>query len=767
MNIVGKNIPHDSAITHVTGSSEFVSDIPKLNNEVLVDFFQSTEAHAEILNIDLSQAREIEGIIGLYTYKDITGVNKLGPINQDEVLLAENKVEYYGQPIVIIAGETIESINKAKKAIKVSYKPIKHILSIEEAIKEESYLLTEQVIQNGDIEKGFFEAENILEFSVNIPGQEHFYLETQSAVVYPLENNSYKVISATQNPSYVQSSIAEILGVPYSQVIVETKRMGGAFGGKENQSAHPAAMAAIVASKRNKAARIKLSVDDDMQTTGKRHAFLNKYKVAFSNNGLITTLSAELFSNGGYANDVSTSVMERALLNAENAYYVPNFKAVGKICKTNLPPNTAFRGFGAPQGVLGIEQVIENIALFLKKDPLEIRLLNLYRSDKNNITPYGQAVENNTLGLIIKKIAESSNYYEKANQINNHNKSNNATLRGISCIPIKYGVAFTAKFLNQASALVNIYTDGSIQVSTGATEMGQGVNTKIKQIVAEEFCINPELVKIMTTSTEKNNNTSPTAGSTGADLNGSAALEACKKIKKSLMRFASEALFPEKPDIKDIVWSYEGIWHSTYPENIISYNDLIKTAYFNRISLGERGFFITPTVDFDKNTGQGRAFLYYTNGAAVSEIEIDRFTGDVKVKRTDILMDIGNSINPGIDRGQIAGAFVQGMGWLTMEELKYSDNGQLLTHSPTTYKIPGINDIPEIFNIDWIENDTNTLNIKKSKGIGEPPFLFGISVFMAIQNALASISGEESVQLNAPASAEKVLSKISGCIIIV
>lgn len=758
MNIVGKNIPHDSAITHVTGMSEFVSDIPTLKNEILVDFFQSTEAHAEITDVDLSQAIEIQGIVGLYTYKDISGVNKLGPINQDEVLLAENKVEYYGQPIVIIAGESIEAINKAKKAIKISYNPIKPVLSIEEAIKEASYISTEQIISCGDIDKGFLEAENILEFLVNIPGQEHFYLESQSAIVYPVENSSYKIISATQNPSYVQSAVAEILGVPYSQVTVETKRMGGAFGGKENQATHPAAMAAIVASKTNRAARIKLSVDDDMQSTGKRHAFLNKYKVAFDNNGKITTLFAELFSNGGYANDVSTSVMERALLNVENAYYIPNLKAIGKVCKTNFVPNTAYRGFGAPQGVLGMEQVIENIALYLKKDPLEIRLLNLYGTDKNNITPYGQKIENNTLELIIKKVAESSNYYEKVNEINNHNKSNNTTLRGISCTPIKYGVAFTAKFLNQANSLVNIYTDGSIQVSTGATEMGQGVNTKIKQIVAEEFCINPELVKVMVTSTEKNNNTSPTAGSSGADLNGAAALDACKKIKTRLMEFASENLFPEKPEIKDIIWSNQGIYSSNNSEKIISYNDLILAAYFNRISLGERGYFITPKVNFDKNTGQGNAFLYYTNGAAVSEVEIDKFTGDIKVKRTDILMDIGESINPGIDKGQIAGAFVQGMGWLTMEELKYSDNGGLLSHSPTTYKIPGINDIPEIFNIDWIENDTNILNVKKSKGIGEPPFLFGISVFMAIQKALSYDSTGIGENLTAPATNEKILS---------
>ncbi len=763
---IGNNIPLDGAEGHVTGTSEYVSDISKIENELIVDFFYSTEPHGEIINIDLEEARKISGIVGLYTYKDIEGENKFGPIIKDEVLLAESILEYVGQPIVIIAGESKKAIKLAKKTIKIEIKKLPHILSIEEAIEKNQFIGETRVIERGDIEKEFQKAEYILEGNTRNGGQEHFYLESQAAIAYPQENNTLEIISSTQNPTEVQNVIAEILGIPFNKIVVKTRRMGGAFGGKETQATHPAAMAALVAMKTKRPARIVLSCDDDMITTGKRHEFYNKYKVAFTKEGLITALKVEFFSNGGYSNDLSTSIRERAMFHAENAYFIPNIKTIGKVCKTNLPSNTAFRGFGGPQGMLNIESIIEDIAIFLKIDAFDIRRLNCFGIEKNNTTSYEQEVSNNTLPELMDKLLKTSNYKERHKQIEEYNKNSTLYLKGISFTLVMFGISFTARFMNQASALVNIYTDGSIQVSTGGTEMGQGLNTKISQIVADEFCVEPKTVRMMITSTEKNNNTSPSAASASTDLNGTAAKDACQKIKTRLIEFASNYLVKDnsehKPSINAIEWTYDGIYDKRISNKKITFKELVKNAYLNRISLGERGFYATPQITlFDWNTGRGKPFLYFTNGAAVSEVRIDRFTGELKVLRTDILMDIGKSINPGIDKGQIIGGFIQGMGWLTTEELKYSEKGELLSHSPTTYKIPNIQDIPEVLNVDWIENGKNVVNIRQSKAVGEPPLMTSISVWTAVKHALSFISNGEIPKLDAPATSEEILKAMS------
>ncbi len=768
MTTVGKNIPHDSSIGHVTGTSEYVSDITKFENELIVDFFYSHEPHGQILNIDLEDARKIPGIVGLYTYKDIKGENKFGPIIKDEILLAEGIVEYFGQPIVIIAAESKQAIKKAKKAINVKIEKRHPIFSIEEAIEKNQFIGQMRIIERGNIEDAFKQAENVLEGTTRNGGQEHFYLESQSAIAYPGENDTVEIISSTQNPTEVQNVIAEILDVPFNKIVVKTMRMGGAFGGKETQATQPAAMAALVAQKTNRPSRISLSCDDDMKTTGKRHEFYNKYKVAFTKEGLITALKVELFSNGGCANDLSTSIMERAMFHSDNAYYIPNIKLVGRVCKTNLPANTAFRGFGGPQGMLNIESIIEDISIVLKKDAFETRKLNCYGVEKNNTTPYGQEVSNNTLPELIEKLLKTSDYKVRRDQVAEYNRTSNLYLKGISFTLVKFGISFTARFMNQASALVNVYTDGSVQISTGGTEMGQGLNTKISQIVADEFSINPSLVRMMITSTEKNNNTSPTAASAGTDLNGSAAKNACEKIKARLMEFASSYLVggnnEHKPSVNHIKWTEAGIWDERFSDKKITFKELVKNAYLNRISLGERGFYATPRItQFDWTLGKGNPFLYYTNGCAVSEVRVDRFTGELKVLRTDILMDIGKSINPGIDRGQIIGGFVQGMGWLTTEELKYSDKGELLSHSPTTYKIPNVQDIPEILNVGWIENDKNIVNIRQSKAVGEPPLMTAISVWAAVKHALSFLGcGKDNLpKLNAPATSEEILKIIT------
>jgi xanthine dehydrogenase large subunit len=522
---------------------------------------------------------------------------------------------------------------------------------------------------------------------------------------------------------------------------VVTKRMGGGFGGKECQATHPAAIAALVAHKTKRPARIAYNKDDDMRVTGGRHPFQNEWKVAFDDDGVIRGLRVDFFSDGGAYADLSPAVMGRAMTHAENAYYVANVEITGTVCRTNFPPNTAFRGFGGPQGVINIENILEEIALYLKKDPLDVRVRNCYGIDERNVTPYGQTVRNNMLPRLFREIRERAEYDARAAAVARFNARSRTRLRGLACTAVKFGISFNTKFLNQANALVNVYLDGSVQVSTGATEMGQGVNTKIRQLVADEFGIDVEQVILMPTSTEKNNNTSATAASSGADLNGSAAVDACRKIRARMEDVAREVL--------------------GRPYHEVPFVDLVKRCYLERVPLGEKGFYATKNLDWDVDKGCGTPFLYFTTGVAVSEVEIDRFTGAMTVLRSDLLMDIGMPINPGIDRGQITGAFVQGMGWLTTEELRYAPDGELLSHSPTTYKIPNIQDLPPVFNVDWIENDANALNIRSSKAVGEPPLLLAVSVWMAVKNALSFVSGEAIPQLHAPATGEEILRRLT------
>ncbi|HUJ12648.1 MAG TPA: xanthine dehydrogenase molybdopterin binding subunit [Thermoanaerobaculia bacterium] len=736
MSAVGKNVPHDSAPGHVSGQSIYVDDTPFARNELVVDFFFSPVAHGRIRSLDTTAACSVPGVVALFTYNDLAH-NLFGPIIKDEILLAENEVAFIGQPIVVIAAENREAIRQAKAAIRIDIEKLEPVFTIDEAKRRKQFIGPTRHIIRGDVDAAFAKAENILEGTWRNGGQDHFYLEGQAAIAYPGEFDQMVVLSSTQNPSEVQEVIAHVLGLPINKVVVTTKRMGGAFGGKECQATHPAAIAALVAHKTKRPARIVYNKDDDMRATGGRHPFQNDYKVAFTNDGVITAMKVDLYSDGGAFADLSTAVMGRAMTHVDNAYYITNVHINGTVCRTNLPPNTAFRGFGGPQGVATIENIIEEIACTLRIDPLEIRLRNLYGVDDRNITPYGQAVKNNLLPKLFAETIERGDYYNRRRAVDAFNARSKTHLRGLACTAVKFGISFNTKFLNQANALVNIYLDGSVQVSTGATEMGQGVNTKIRQLVAGEFGIDVEQVILMPTSTEKNNNTSATAASSAADLNGSAAVDACRKIKARLT---------EVDRGRDLPWK-----------------DLIREAYHERVHLGDKGFYSTQGIDWDVDKGCGTPFLYFTQGCAISEVEIDRFTGMMRILRSDVLMDIGRSINPGIDRGQMTGGFVQGAGWLTTEELRRTAEGDLLTHSPTTYKIPNIQDLPEIFNVDTIENDANTINIAASKAVGEPPLLLGISVFMAVKNALSYVSNGAIPKINAPATGEEILMRLTAC----
>lgn len=770
MSAVGKDLPHDSARGHVSGESIFIDDFPPAKGELLVDFYYLSVSRASIKSVDLEEAGKVEGVHGLYTYKDLPSDNRFGPIVKDECLLVEKEIEFMGHPLVVIAAENHKAIAKAKQAIKVDYEKHEPVLSIDKAREKKMFLGPSRRIKRGDVEAAFKKAEHVIEGCFENLGQEQFYLESQAAIVYPRENGQLEVHSSTQHPSEVQEVIAHLLGLSMNQVVCITKRMGGGFGGKESQATHPAAMAALVAQKTKRPCRIVFNKDQDMQVTGKRHPFKSCFKVAFNKEGVITALKADLFSDGGAFFDLSTAVMARALCHIDNAYYLENADISGTICKTNLPPNTAFRGFGGPQGIAIIENIMEEIAAYLNIDSYEIRKRNLYGITERNVTPYGEIVFDNNLPQIFAELELSSNYKQRKQEVEEFNRKSKTKLKGISVSAVKFGISFNTKFLNQANALVNIYLDGTIQVSTGATEMGQGVNTNIKQIVASEFDIDAGQVIVMPTSTEKNNNTSATAASSATDLNGSAAANACRKIRSALSELAAQDIAAKVGDIMpsptSIVFEGGYIYDKRRPNTRISFKELVKLAYLNRISLGERGFFATSGIDFSweagpDKTAAGHPFLYYTQGAAVSEVTIDRFTGELVLDRVDILMDIGRPVNPGIARGQLTGAFVQGMGWVTTESLCYAEDGTLLSHSPTTYKIPNIQDTPRIFNVDWIDFD-NKVNIVGTKAVGEPPLCLGLSVWCAVKNALRSVVGAGKIpQLILPATNEEIVMRLA------
>jgi xanthine dehydrogenase large subunit len=717
----------------VTGESLYIDDIPPMAGELVVDFVWSPFAHARIKSIDYPAT--LPGVVGLYTYRDLHH-NLLGPIVQDEPLLVEEICTFRGQPIVVIAAETREAAAAAKKAIRVEYEELQPILTIDDAIAAESFIGDARYLRRGDADAALASAEHVLEGVFVNGGQDHFYLESQAALAVPGEFGAVTIYSSTQHPTEVQEVIAHLLGIDMSEVVVTTKRMGGAFGGKEAQATHPAVMAALVARNTRRPARIVYDKDLDMHATGKRHPFENRYRVGFTRTGEIVGMKAELYSDGGAYADLSPAVMARAMTHSENAYYIPNVEIRGQVCRTNLPPNTAFRGFGGPQGVATIENIMEEIAHVLKKDALEVRRVNCYGVDTRNVTPYHQVLEHNTLPRLFAELPEKCDYAARRQAVRDFNATSPTHLKGLSMTAVKFGISFNTKFLNQANALVNVYLDGSVQVSTGATEMGQGVNTKIRQLVADELRVPLERVQVMPTSTEKNNNTSATAASSGADLNGKAAVDACRKIRARL-----DAVDAEHP-------------------GSLTFEELVRKAYLQRVPLGERGFYATERIEWDGVEGRGHPFLYFTMATACSEVLIDRFTGDLKVLRTDVLLDIGKPLNPGVDRGQCVGGFVQGMGWVTTEDLRYTAGGELLSHSPTTYKIPNIHDLPEVFNLEWIEHE-NPVNLRGSKAVGEPPLLTAISIWCAVKHALGFVSNGDVPRLRLPATNEEILSRLT------
>ncbi len=775
---MAKSSLHDSGRSYVTGSAEYIDDRPLLQGEVFVDVFYSPVAHGKIKSLDVSACKAIPEIVGVFTAKDLKH-NLWGSIFHDQVFLADAIVQYVGEPIAILASTKRDIFHLAKSKIKLEIQELEPVLELQKAIDSKFYIGPTRTIQRGDVDSALAQSTNTLKGDIEIAGQEHFYLESQASVAYPKEDGQIEIHSSSQHPTEVQHLVAEALGLRHHQVVCVVKRMGGAFGGKESQAAPFAVFAALVAQKLNRPARIILTKDDDMIMTGKRNPFKNFYEVGFDDTGKILALKAQLFSDGGAYADLSTAIMERAMLHLDNAYFIPNFKVDGQVCKTHTPPNTAFRGFGGPKGVVTIESIIEDIAVFLKKDSLEIRTLNCYQKDQT--TPYGQKIDDSVLPTLFSEIENQTQYKKWRQDVEKHNSERRSTFRGLSITAVKFGISFTTRFLNQGSALVNVHMDGSIQVSTGATEMGQGVNVKIAQVVADCFSIPIDDVKVMATSTEKIPNTSATAASSGSDINCQAALTAAEAIKTRLSKIAKSMLGRPKnwrgkptagsgtaPEIdadtvadwQSISFESSAVFDKTTPGEKLSFKDVVLEAYLNRQSLTQQGYFKYPGIFYNKETGQGSPFFYFTNGVAASEVSIDRWTGELKVIRTEILMDLGRPINGAIDHGQVTGAFVQGMGWVTTENLYYKD-GRLLSNSPSTYKIPSVHDIPRIFKCRFLDNNLNSRNVRASKAVGEPPLLLSISVWTAIKNAL-SYSKNSQIKIKLPATQEQIYLTIKG-----
>ena len=764
--VSGTPLPHESARAHVTGTAAFLDDVPPSRGELFVDVVGSPLAHGRVLSIDPSAAARVEGVAAVLTADDLPAARTFGPIVDDEEVLAIGECHYVGQPVVLLAAETRAALRAAKAAVRVVTEPLPAVLTIDEAIAGGHFLGPTRRIARGDSAGAMRGAMNVIEGEFRTGGQEHFYLETQAARAVPVEGGAILVQSSTQNPSEVQSVVAKVLGLRYSEVVCECRRMGGAFGGKESQAAHPAALAALVAARTGRPSRIVYARDQDMRVTGKRHPYLARYRVGFDGEGAITALEVEFFSDGGCAFDLSLAVMERSMLHAENAYSIADVTIRGTVCRTNLPPNTAFRGFGGPQGIAAMENVIEEVATFLGLEPLDVRRRNLYGGPGRDVTPYGQVLPGvNTLAAVVDGLAVSSDYGRRRDAASAFNAASRTLVKGLALVPVKFGISFTRRTLNQANALVNVYLDGSVQVSTGGTEMGQGLNTKIRQLVADAFALPADAVVVMPTSTEKNNNTSPTAASATTDLNGAAAVRACETLKGRLAGVASRHLasaddgLAASPD--HIVFEEGGARDSRRPGSRVGFAELVRLAYEERVDLGARGFYATPGVDFNRETGRGNPFFYFTTGAAVAEVVVDRLTGAVEVTRVDVLMDVGRSINPAVDRGQVVGGFVQGLGWSLTESLYYNDAGELLSCSPSNYKIPAVTDVPADFRVGFLDN-ANPGNVYGSKAVGEPPFVLGVSVWAAVKDALRTSAPGRGTGLNLPATAEEVLRHLFG-----
>ena len=755
---VGQAFPHESAALHVSGEARYIDDLPEPKGILYAAVGMSSQAHAGLKRVDLTRVREAAGVIAVMTAADIPGENHLGGALKDEPVLAVDKVEYLGQSIFAVAATSVEAARRAVLLAEIDYEVLPHNLDIRAAVAAQQFVLPTKTLERGAAKPAIEQAEYQLAGRFQLGGQEQFYLEGQIALALPQEDGQFLIHSSTQHPHHVQEVVATVLNRRQKDIVVECRRMGGGFGGKESQPSFFACVAGLLAQQTGQAVKYRVDRDDDILLTGKRHCFDICYRVGFDAQGLIQGIELDYAARCGISADLSGPVNDRSMFHADNAYFLENVAIVSYRCKTNSQSNTAFRGFGGPQGMMGIEYVMDEIARYLQRDALDVRQANFYgKEGVRDLTQYGMQVEDNIIPELVDELVERSQYRARRAAIRRFNQNHQWVKKGLALTPVKFGISFTATFLNQAGALIHIYNDGTVQLNHGGTEMGQGLFTKVAQVVAEELQIPMELIRCTASSTEKVPNASATAASSGSDMNGMAAQAAAQILKQRLLDFLAEHY---QLPVSEIEFKAGLVRVGSKAE--MSFAELAHLAWFNRVSLSATGFYKTPKIHYDPLTMSGRPFYYFAYGAAVSEVEVDTLTGEYRVQQVDILHDVGESLNPALDLGQIEGGFVQGMGWLTTEELWWDQQGRLRTHAPSTYKIPVASDVPERFNIHLVDKKPNReATIYRSKAVGEPPLMLAMSVFFALKEAVESVGDyQHSSGLRAPATPEAVLMAI-------
>lgn len=760
---VGKPLPHDSAALHVTGAARYIDDIPVTADCLHLAFGLSCVAHGDISAIDLDAVRAADGVVAVLTADDLPGDCDVSPAAHDEPLLADGTVHYIGQPVFLVVADSHLAARKAARLGRIGYAEKPAILTIEDALLANSRFEDGPVIwAKGDMEGALKDAPHILRGNIVMGGQEHFYLEGQAALVIPQEGGDMLVHSSTQHPTEIQHKVSHALGLPMNAVRVETRRMGGGFGGKESQGNALAVACALVARQFGRPCKMRYDRDDDMVITGKRHDFRVDYRVGFDDEGRICGIEFIQYARCGWSQDLSLPVADRAMLHADNAYHLPDIRITSHRLRTNTQSATAYRGFGGPQGIVGIERVMDHIAAELGLDPLVVRQKNFYASGGDILakkkpaqeTPYGQQVEDFILHELVGTLAKTADYHKRRAAIAKWNAENPVLKKGIALTPVKFGISFTLTHLNQAGALVHVYQDGSIHLNHGGTEMGQGLFQKVAQVAAHVFGVGIEAVKITATDTAKVPNTSATAASSGSDLNGMAVKAACEELRGRIAAFLADQQGRKVSDV-EFAGGMVNVGRRQF-----TFARAVQLAYEGRIGLSATGFYKTPKIMWDRTKGRGRPFLYFAYGAAVTEVVIDTLTGENRILRADILHDAGASLNPDLDTGQVEGAYVQGAGWLTMEELVWDDRGRLQTHAPSTYKIPACSDRPDVFNVALWGGRNREDTIYRSKAVGEPPFMHGISAFLALSDAVAAC-GSAYPALDAPATPERILMAVN------
>ncbi len=779
---VAKPLPHDAARLHVTGQARYVDDIPVPADTLHLAFGLSSIARGRITGMDLADVRAAPGVVMVLTAEDLPFANDVSPSAHDEPLLATGQVHYLGQPVFAVVADSHLAARQAARLGRIDYAEEDPILTIDQAMAANSRFEDgPRIYAKGDAESAIAAAPHRVEGRFEIGGQEHFYLEGQAALAMPQEGGDMVVHSSTQHPTEIQHKVAEALGVPMHAVRVEVRRMGGGFGGKESQGNALAVACAVAASLTGRPCKMRYDRDDDMVITGKRHDFRIDYVAGFDDTGRITGVEFVHYARCGWAQDLSLPVADRAMLHADNAYLLENARIESHRLKTNTQSATAFRGFGGPQGMVGIERVMDHIAHHLGRDPLAVRRANYYAEatpaaggagglsaprftfgehppedisgKRKQTTPYGMEVDDFILHALTGRLAETAEYDQRRQAVADWNAANPVLKRGLALTPVKFGISFTLTHLNQAGALVHVYQDGSVHLNHGGTEMGQGLFQKVAQVAAARFGLDVGAVKITATDTGKVPNTSATAASSGSDLNGMAVKAACDTIRD---RMAAHLAGLHQVDAGAV--RFEG-GRVIVAEASYSFAEAAQMAYAARVSLSSTGFYATPKVQWDRIKGHGRPFFYFAYGAALTEVVIDTLTGENRILRADLLHDAGNSLNPALDIGQIEGGYVQGAGWLTMEELVWDDKGRLRTHAPSTYKIPAVSDRPAIFNVALWDGANREDTIYRSKAVGEPPLMLGISALMAISDAVAAC-GPGYPALDAPATPERILAAV-------